>query len=88
MLCVFFDEGQKGPREHFQGCNCEERALLSRGCTSEYEAWAAHCMYFGRTGRPQEATCPVTCPVHRTGRLFVEVPFETPGHDRSQDVSY
>ena len=38
----------------------------------------------------QEAAPVLSCarPVHRTGRLFVEMPFETTGHDRSQDVSY
>ena len=38
----------------------------------------------------QEAAPVLSCarPVHRTGRLFVEMPFETPGDDMSQDVSY
>ena len=37
---------------------------------------------------PQEAPPVLSCPLHRTGRLFVEMPFETPGDDMSQDVSY
>ena len=38
----------------------------------------------------QEAAPVLSCarPVHRTGRLFVGMPFETPGDDMSQDVSY
>ena len=38
----------------------------------------------------QEAPPVLSCarPVHRTGRLFVDMPFETPGDDMSQDVFY
>ena len=44
----------------------------------------------GVTSCGQEAAPVLSCarPVHRTGRLFVEMPFETPGDDMSQDVSY
>ena len=54
----------------FQGCNCEERALLSRGCTSEYRRpLSPRCMYFGRSRRgsskmsAQESTGGASCPV-------------------------
>ena len=44
----------------------------------------------GVSSSGQEAAPVLSCarPVHRTGRLFVEMPFETPGDDMSQDVSY
>ena len=52
----------------------DDDALMVRGVSSS-----------GQDARPV-LSCDLSC--DRTGRLFVEMPFETTGHDRSQDVSY
>ena len=83
----------------FQGCNCEKKGPLVSRVYIRVQAWVAplHVFWPEQAGlsskmsahrSPQEAPPVLSCPVHRTGRLFVEMPFETPGDDMSQDVSY
>ena len=69
----------------------EKRASHTPQCTSEITVTDSGCITCrGVTSSGQEAAPVLSCarPVHRTGRLFVEMPFETPGDDMSQDVSY
>ena len=99
--CVFDERHHKKVLESIfkavtakKGPSCLEGVHPSTGFG---RALSPRCMYFGRSRggsskmvhrSPQEAPPVLSCPVHRTGRLFVEMPFETPGDDMSQDVSY